>query len=102
MIRLHLLFEPTHLILDVVDMLKSGQRRRMHRLAAGKIDVLFEQAKIEAAHLHDIAGVGGLSPDQEVEERRLPGSVPPDEADLLARIHLERNVAKDRVTAVRF
>ena len=58
MVGLHLLFQPTHLGLDVVDLFERGQRRSMDGFGLAEIDVLVEQAELEAVHLDDVAVVG--------------------------------------------
>ena len=102
MIRLHLLLDETHLSLDIVNVLESRECGSVDSLIPREIDVLFEKPKLQAPHLHDLAGVGRFAACQQIEERRLAGAVTSDEPDLFAGVHLERDIAKDRVAAERF
>lgn len=100
MIGLHLPLESTHLVLDIVNVLERGKCSGVHSLLPRKIDVLLEKAELQPAHLHDLAGIRCFAAGEKVEQRRLSGAISPDESDLLAGIHLKRDVPEDRVAAV--
>ena len=102
MVRLHLLFETAHLGFDIVDLFERRKRRGVDGFVRGEIDVLIEQAELEAVHLDHVARIGAFLAGDEAKNRRLAGTVTSDEADLFDRIHLKRNALEYLVAAVGF
>src|SRR5690349_21413956 len=102
MIGLHLLFEPAHFCLEIVDRLEGGQRGGVDRFAPAEIDVLIEQAELEAVDRMYLTFVSSLGTGDDAKQGRFSRAVSPDKADLFARIYLKRDAAKYLVTAERF
>ena len=71
-----------------------------HRAAGHLLDVLPEVADRQLLRHRHVPVVRHLLADDHPEERRLAGAVRPDEADLLARIELERGVDEENLPAV--
>jgi len=74
----------------------------VNRFAWTEIDVLVEQAELKVIRLENIAAVGRFYASYEAENGRFPCPIPADEADLFARVDLERNTPKHFRAAVRF
>ena len=64
--------------------------------------MLADVADREPGCANDLAAIGFLLVQQQLEERRLSGAVAADEADFLGRIVLPRDAAEDVVRTIRF
>ncbi len=86
--------------MEQADAAAAGDCLVQHRAAGHLLDVLTEVADAQFFRHRDLAVVGRLFTDDHPEQRRLAGSVRPDEADLLARVQLERGVDEEDLAAV--
>src|SRR5688500_18402500 len=100
MVGFHRLLESPHGGFNVVDLFEGCKGCRVHRLLGTKINVLIEQAEVQAICLEDVAGIWRLLTRNQSEHSCLPGSVTADEPDLFSRIDLERYAAKDLCSSV--
>ena len=78
----------------------AGDRLVQHRTAGHLLDVLTEVADAQFFRHRDLAVVGRFFTDDHPEQRRFAGSVRADEADLFARVQLERGVDEEDLAAV--
>jgi hypothetical protein len=97
----HAVFEFVHLVLDLLEASEGCERRFMDGHARLEIDVLFEQAEFESTRTHYVAAVGRLFAANQAKQGGLARAVAPDEADMLARVDLERHAAQHILRAVR-
>ena len=102
MIRLHLLFEPTHFGLHIVNLFESRKRGGMHRFARAEINVLVEQPEPKPIHLDNLAVIRSFLAGDEPKNRSFARAVSADEADFFIRVYLKRHALKDLGAAVRF
>ena len=87
------------LVMQVAQPAAAGNHFVDDRPAAHLLDVLPEIADREALRDRDVALVRRLFSGDHPEERRLPGPVRAHEADLVARVQLERGIDKEDLAA---
>ena len=102
MVSLHLLFEPTHFGLYVVDLFKRRQSRCMDSFAGFEIDVLAQQTQPKSVDLDHVPIIGCLFTRNDPEYGGFTCSIAADEPNFLRRVDLERDPFEDLGSTVRF
>lgn len=70
--------------------------------AGFEVNVLVQEAELDAARTHNIAAIRRLITSDETKDRALAGAVSTDESDVFARIHLQGTTTQHVLDAVRF
>ena len=84
----HTMLKLMHLVFNLLKMTEGSQCGFVNRRSLFEMNVLCEQAKLEAAHAHDFATIGTFFSVHLTEDRRLAGAITTDQTDMLARIDL--------------
>ena len=96
----HLVLQRLELVVQVSDTTAPGDRLIEDGAACHFLDVLAEVADGRPLRDRNLPLVGRFLAGDHPEDGRLPGAVRADEADLLARIELERRVDEQDLPAV--
>ena len=92
--------QPLELVVQIADAAAAENRFVEDRAARHLFDVLPEISDRRALRHRHVAFVGRLLADDHPEQRRLPGAVRADEADLLPGIQLEGGVDEEHLAPV--
>jgi hypothetical protein len=85
----HLVLETPHLDLHRVQIREDLERGLANSPRTFGVDLLLQQSDAQSAHLFDSAFVWILDSEQQLEGRRLAGTIASDQSDVLARIDLK-------------
>ena len=91
-----------HFVFDLLKPAERGERGFVNRRARFEMNMLRQQAKLQAARAHDVAAVSRFFSGDETKDRRLAGAVATDQSDVLARIDLQRCAAQNVLRGIRF
>jgi len=69
------MLELVHLVLDLLETPKRGERRFMHRRTGFEVYMLVQEAETKPTHAHDVASIRRLVATDETEDRALAGAV---------------------------
>ena len=96
----HRVLEILQFVMQRAETAAAGDRLVEHAAAGHLLDVLPEVADGETLRNRHVAVVRRLLAGDQAEERRLSGSVRPDETDLFAGIELKGRVDEQKLLAV--
>jgi hypothetical protein len=77
-----------HFVFNLLKPTERGERGLMDRRALFEMNVLCEQAKLQAARAHNVALIRRLFAGDQPKDCGLAGAVATDKPDMLARIDL--------------
>jgi hypothetical protein len=90
-----------HLMFDLLQTTKGSKRRLMNRRTRLEVNMLVQQSEFHSARAHDVTTIRGFIASDEAKDRALTGAVAAYQADVLARIYLQRRASQDILNAVR-
>ena len=85
----HAMLQLVHLMFDLLQTTKRGERRLVDRRARFEMNVLVQQAQLHAARAHHVATIRCLFTSDEPKDRALAGAVSTYKSNVLAGVHLE-------------
>jgi len=91
-----------HLMFDLLQTSKCGERRLMNCRAGLEVNMLVQQTEFHSARAHDVATICRFITSDETKDRALTGAVAAYKSDVLTRIDLQRCTSQDVLNAVRF
>jgi len=89
-----------HLMFDLLQTSKRGERRLMNSRAGLEVNVLVQQSEFHSARAHDVTTIGGFITSDETKDRALTGAIAAYKTDVLAGIDLQRRASQDVLNAV--
>jgi hypothetical protein len=84
----HAMLKLVHFVFDQLKPAERGERGFVNRRAGFEMNMLCEQAKLQAARPHDVAAVNRFFSGNEPKDSRLACAVATYKSDVLARIDL--------------
>jgi hypothetical protein len=94
------MLELVHLVFDLLQTAERCERRFVDRRTGFEVNVLVQQAELDAPRTHDIAAIRRLVTSDETEDRTLAGAVSTYKSDVLSRIDLQRRASQHVLSAV--
>jgi hypothetical protein len=89
-----------HLVFDLLKPAECCKRRLMDRRARLELNVLVQQAQLDAARADYVAAIRCLFASDETEDRALSGAVSTYKSYVFSRIHLQRSASQDILNTV--
>jgi hypothetical protein len=89
-----------HLVLDLLQPAKRGERRFVNRGTGFEMNVLVQQAEPQAARAHYVATIRRLITSDETEDRALACAVPAYKSDVFAGIDLQGRASQHVLNSV--
>jgi hypothetical protein len=91
-----------HFVFDLLKPAERRERRFVNRRALFEMNMLREQAKLQAARAHDLAAIRRFFTGDQPKNCRLACAVATDKSNVLARIDLQRCAPQNVLRGKRF
>jgi hypothetical protein len=89
-----------HLMFDLLKPAKRRKRRLMHRRSRLEVNMLVQQAQLDAARADHVAAIRCLITSDKAKDRALSRSVSTYKSYVFARVHLQRGASQDILNTV--
>jgi len=89
-----------HFMFDLLKPAKRSKRRLMDRRARLEVNVLVQQAQLDAARADHVAAIRCLISSDEAKDRALSGAVSAYKSYVFSRVHLQRGASQDILNTV--
>ena len=96
----HCVLKVLQFVMEIAKATAAGDRFVEHASAGHLLDVLPKVSQRHASRDRHLTVIGRLLAGDHPEQRRLAGAVRPDQADLVARVELERRIDEEKLLAV--
>jgi hypothetical protein len=91
-----------HLMFDLLQTTKGGQRRLVNCRTGFEVNVLVQQTELQAARAYDVTTIRRFITSDKTKDRALTGAVPAYQAGVLTGIDLHGRASQHVLNAVRF